>query len=359
MKYKFMLAVAFVMALFSSALTAFGMRDLFATAGMFILILFLVIDLGRFLLFNFVVDEWSNLRGVKYVITLILALLFVYSAIGVYSKLDSLVSKETREAMINVAYYNKLASNAENKQLQNEDFITIARKEYDTAIEWNKTDYQNCIKRANGNLTKENTCNNTKRRLDKNALIALEKVLNSNTNLSTENEEKIKQVSENKSEIASILTTICKFTQKDCNSYDSLQNALTVVILLVIVGTDYLQIAIVLAVNTRRNKKVKKEENIVEKIKYKTDNLKNDSYIKAENIKSNKVSAIKKIDLLVGNFFSVNKVLSLIKRKNKEKLVENLKNPMQEKVVLIPKEKIKTRPPETLKKYFFIGPKPK
>ena len=35
MKYKFMLAVAFVMALFSSILTAFGMQDLFATAGMF------------------------------------------------------------------------------------------------------------------------------------------------------------------------------------------------------------------------------------------------------------------------------------------------------------------------------------
>jgi hypothetical protein len=358
MKYKFMLAVAFVMALFSSILTAFGMQDLFATAGMFILILFLVIDLGRFLLFNFVVDEWSNLRGVKYIITLILALLFVYSAIGVYSKLDSLVSKETREAMINVAYYNKLASNAENKQLQNEDFIAIARKEYDTAIEWNKVDYQNCIKRANGNVTKENTCNNTKRRLDKNALSALEKVLSSNTNLSTENEEKIKQVSENKSEIASVLTTICKFTQKECNSYDSLQNALTIVILLVIVGTDYLQIAIVLAVNTRRNKKIKKEE-YIERVKYKNDNLKNNSYIKAEDVKSNKLLTIKKVDSLIGNFFNVSKVLSLIKRKNQEKFIENLKNPMQEKVILAHKEKIKTSPPETLKKHFFVGPKPK
>ena len=79
MKYIFMLGVALCLAVISSIMTALGMTELFATAGMFILILFIIIDLGRFLLFNFIVDEWQNLRKVKYVITLILALLFVYS----------------------------------------------------------------------------------------------------------------------------------------------------------------------------------------------------------------------------------------------------------------------------------------
>ena len=59
--------------------------------------------------------------------------------------------------------------------------------------------------------------------------------------------------------------TICKLTQKSCDNYEGLQNALTIVIILVIIGTDYLQIAIILAVNTRKNKKIKKEDEIIEK----------------------------------------------------------------------------------------------
>ena len=65
MKYGFMLFIAFTMAIISSLLTAFGMADLFSGVGKLILTMFIIIDLGRFLLFNFLVDEWNNLRKVK------------------------------------------------------------------------------------------------------------------------------------------------------------------------------------------------------------------------------------------------------------------------------------------------------
>ena len=100
MKYWFMLFIAFSMAITSSLLTAFGMSDLFAGVGKLILTMFVVIDLGRFLLFNFLVDEWNNLRKVKHFIVAILCLLFVYSGIGIFSKMSSLVSSEVKEAMI-------------------------------------------------------------------------------------------------------------------------------------------------------------------------------------------------------------------------------------------------------------------
>ena len=72
MKYKLMLITAFILAALSSILTAWGLMELFALASTFILILFIAIDLGRFLLFNFLVDEWQNLRKIKYFIAFIL-----------------------------------------------------------------------------------------------------------------------------------------------------------------------------------------------------------------------------------------------------------------------------------------------
>lgn len=258
MKYTFMLSIAFCLAIISSIMTALGMTELFSNAGTLILILFVIIDLGRFLLFNFIVDEWSNLRSIKYCVLFILVLLFMYSAVGVYSKLDSLVSNTTRQAMIDAAAYNKKAMNAELTQSQSIDFASIARKEYDTAISWNKVDYENCLKRANNDLNKENACNNTKRRLDKVALQTLQETLTKTKDENIVSETTTQELSKNTSNIASILTVICSITQDNCSSYGSLQNSLTILIFLVIVGTDYLQIAIILAVNTRRNKKVKK-----------------------------------------------------------------------------------------------------
>lgn len=254
MKYAFMITIAFCLAIISSIMTALGMTELFAAAGTFILVLFVLIDLGRFLLFNFVVDEWHNLRKVKYLIVVILTLLFAYSAVGIFAKLDSLVSTETKSAMINAAAYNKAVENAEVTQNRSEDLAVIAQKEYKNALEWNALDYNNCISRAAGDINKENKCNNTKRRLDKTALANLQTALKSaDSNLKT-TEETTKINSQNQSEIASILTTICKLTQKDCTTYDSLQNSISILIFLVIIGTDYLQIAIILAVNTRKNK---------------------------------------------------------------------------------------------------------
>lgn len=266
MKYVFMLGVALCLAVISSIMTALGMTELFATAGMFILVLFIIIDLGRFLLFNFIVDEWQNLRKVKYVITLILALLFVYSAVGIFAKLDSLVSTETKQAMVNAAAYNKAAENAELKQTRSEDLAKIAQTEYQNSIDWNKLDYENCLKRAKTSKninTAENNCNNTKRRLDKAALQKLEESLAKADSTLNLTEQTTQQNSKNKSEIASVLTTICKITQKDCTTYDSLQNSITILIFLVIIGTDYLQIAIILAVNTRKNKNQEKNKNVL------------------------------------------------------------------------------------------------
>lgn len=260
MQYKLMICIAFVMAVLSAIMTSFGMMDLFAAAGTFILILFIIIDLGRFLLFNFVVNEWHNLRSVKYFIVLIISLLFGYSAVGVYSKLDSLVTSETKQAMINTVVYNKANANAKVKQSRSENLVKIAEEEYRNTLDWNKNDLQNCIARANGNKNVENRCNNTKRSLDNKASAILKEVLTKADESLDRVEEKTKIHIENRNEIANVLMTICKLTQKSCDSYENLQNSLTIVIILVIIGTDYLQIAIILAVNTRKNKKLKKEE---------------------------------------------------------------------------------------------------
>lgn len=258
MKYTFMMGLALVLALFSSAMTALGMQELFSAAGILILSLFITIDLGRFLLFTFLVDEWHNLRKIKYVIVIILSLLFLYSGAGVFSKLDSLISIETKEAMINAAAYNKAADNAQVKQTRSEDLAKIAQNEYNEALKWNKEDHANCMLRAqtNNNVpVAENKCNNTKRSLDNKASAALKEALRQADDTLNAVEETTLTSSKNQSEIANVLSTICKFTQKSCDSYDNLQNALTILILLVIIGVDYLQIAIVLAVNTRKNKK--------------------------------------------------------------------------------------------------------
>lgn len=260
MQYKLMICIAFVMAVLSAIMTSFGMMDLFAAAGTFILILFIIIDLGRFLLFNFVVNEWHNLRSVKYFIVLIISLLFGYSAVGVYSKLDSLVTSETKQAMVNAVVYNKANANAKVKQSRSENLVKIAEEEYRNTLDWNKNDLQNCIARAKGNKNVENRCNNTKRSLDNKASAILKEALAKADESLDRVEEETKIHIENRNEIANALMTICKLTQKSCDSYENLQNSLTIVIILVIIGTDYLQIAIILAVNTRKNKKLKKEE---------------------------------------------------------------------------------------------------
>ena len=262
MQYKLMIGIAFIMAVLSAVMTSFGMMDLFAAAGTFILSLFIIIDLGRFLLFNFVVNEWHNLRKVKYFIVLIITLLFGYSAVGVYSKLDSLVTKETKQAMVNTVVYNKANANAKVKQNRSEDLAKIAEEEYRSALDWNRNDLTNCIARARGDKNAENRCNNTKRALDNKASAALKEALAKADESLDIVEAKTKIDVENRNEIANVLMTICKLTQKSCDSYENLQNSLTIVIILVIIGTDYLQIAIILAVNTRKNKKVKKEDEI-------------------------------------------------------------------------------------------------
>lgn len=257
MKYKLMLITAFVLAALSSILTAWGLMELFALASTFILILFIAIDLGRFLLFNFLVDEWQNLRKIKYFIAFILSLLFIYSGVGIYSKLDSLISSETRKAMIEIASINQANENTVLLNTRTTNLADLAEKDYNEAISWNKLDYQNCLARAKSAknvLDAENKCNNMKRRLDKNALKALNEAMSKVETTSKAIEDSLLIQSENKSEIAATLQTICKLSGKKCNNYDDLQLALSFIIFLIIIGTDYIQICIVLAINTRKNK---------------------------------------------------------------------------------------------------------
>ena len=269
-KYKLMILVAGILALTSSLLTALGMAELFQ--GLFII--FLIIDLGRFLVLNFVVDEWQNLRAIKWIITIILGLLFAYSAVGVYNKLNSMIPETVQTAMIEAASYNRAQDNAEIKQDRSSNLAEVAQSEYQKSMDWNAKDYENCIKRANGDADAENRCNNTKRRLDRNASNALKEAMKTaNTDLDKTQEAVNKNI-QNQGEIAGILTTVCKIMPTtDCKTYEGLQAALTIIILLVICGLDYLQLSIVLAINTRKNKKEQeKEENkkeipvIIEKI---------------------------------------------------------------------------------------------
>ena len=260
-KYHLMTFTAFVLAVFSSVMTALGMSDLFEKGGIIIFLIFMCIDLGRFLLFNFLTDEWKNLRKIKYIIALILALLFGYSAVGIFSQLSNMISPETRQAMLNAATYNKAAANALVKQTRTSDMTTVAKKEYEEALSWNKTDYTNCLKRAQTKETQEeidkaeNKCNNTKRWLDNKASKAYKEAMSKADESLDKVEATTKDISKNQSDLAAILTSICEIGRMDCGSYQGLQNALSIVIILVIIGTDYLQIAIVLAVNTRKNKK--------------------------------------------------------------------------------------------------------
>lgn len=255
-----MIITAGVLALTSSLLTALGMAELFQ--GLFIV--FLVIDLGRFLVLNFLTAEWKNLRLIKWVLTFILAILFIYSAVGVYNKLNSMIPASVQTAMIEAANYNKAADNAEIKYNRSEDLASIAQAEYTNALQWNQTDYNNCITRAQSAkdiAVAENKCNNTKRRLDKQASTNLKQALaNADIALDQTTETSTANV-KNQSELAGILTTVCKIIpNNDCKSLDGLQNALTIIILLTICGLDYLQLGIVLAVNTRKSKKDNKSE---------------------------------------------------------------------------------------------------
>lgn len=257
LKYKLMILVAGILALTSSLLTALGMAELFQ--GLFII--FLIIDLGRFLVLNFVVDEWKNLRGIKWIITIILSLLFVYSAVGVYNKLNSMIPETVQVAMVEAASYNRAQDNAEIKQDRSSNLAEVAQSEYQKSMDWNAKDYENCMKRANGDADAENKCNNTKRRLDRNASSALKEAMKTaNTDLD-KTQEAVNQNVKNQGEIAGVLTTVCRILPNtDCKTYEGLQTALTVIILLVICGLDYLQLSIVLAVNTRKNKKEEKEK---------------------------------------------------------------------------------------------------
>lgn len=265
-KYDIMLFTAFVLSVFSATMTALGMSDLFEKGGIIIFLIFMCIDLGRFLLFNFLTDEWKNLRKIKYIIVLILTLLFGYSAVGIFSQLSNMISPATRQAMLNAAAYNKAAANALVKQTRASDMTIVAKKEYENALSWNKTDYANCLKRAQTKEMQEeidkaeNKCNNTKRWLDNKASKAYKEAMLKADESLDKVEATTKDMSKNQSDLAAILTSICEIGRMDCGSYQGLQNALSIVIILVIVGTDYLQIAIVLAVNTRKNKKENEDD---------------------------------------------------------------------------------------------------
>ena len=306
-KYSLMILTAGILALTSSLLTALGMAELFQ--GLFIV--FLVIDLGRFLVLNFVVDEWKNLRGIKWVITTILAILFVYSAVGVYNKLNSMIPETIQTAMVEAASYNRAKDNAEIKQNRSENLAEVAQSEYQKSMDWNAKDHENCLKRANGDAEAENKCNNTKRRLDRNASNALKEAMKNADKALDNTQIAITDNTKNQSEIAGVLTTVCRILPNtDCKTYEGLQLALTIIILLTICGLDYLQLSIVLAVNTRKNKK---EEKVVESKVEKTENI----VIEQPKTVIKKVKPKTKIKKII------EKVVNVKTDESKEKVVEN------------------------------------
>ena len=332
MKYFFMLSLAFIMAVLSAIMTAFGMAELFTGIGAFILILFFVIDLGRFLLFNFTVDEWNNLRKIKYFIVLILSLLFMYSAVGVFSKLSSLVSPETKQAMLNTVQYNKAVETAQTKQNRSEDLASIAKKEYEEALAWNKNDLSNCLRRAGGNANAENRCNNTKRALDIKASNTLKEALAAADNSLDSVQKTTNTQIENQGNVANVIITICKLTQKNCDNYNSLQNALTIVIILVIIGTDYLQIAIILAVNTRKNKKKKQTEYIEEK----KDFVRKEPVLEiiTEEHTTKEIQPEITNTILNAKDTTINKNIIVDPVNNSKEKLENIKKPFEKKIIL-------------------------
>ena len=306
-KYSLMILTAGILALTSSLLTALGMAELFQ--GLFIV--FLVIDLGRFLVLNFVVDEWKNLRGIKWVITTILAILFVYSAVGVYNKLNSMIPETIQTAMVEAASYNRAKDNAEIKQNRSENLAEVAQSEYQKSMDWNAKDHENCLKRANGDAEAENKCNNTKRRLDRNASNALKEAMKNADKALDNTQIAITDNTKNQSEIAGVLTTVCRILPNtDCKTYEGLQLALTIIILLTICGLDYLQLSIVLAVNTRKNKK---EEKVVESKVEKTENI----VIEQPKTVIKKVKPKTKIKKII------EKVVNVKTDESEEKVVEN------------------------------------
>ena len=309
-KYKLMILTAGILALTSSLLTALGMAELFQ--GLFII--FLVIDLGRFLVLNFVVDEWKNLRGIKWLICIILGILFLYSAVGVYNKLNSMIPQSIQTAMVEAASYNRAQDNAETKQTRSENLADIAQKEYTTALQWNATDYENCMKRANGDSNAENKCNNTKRRLDNSASSNLKKALKDADTALDNTQAAVAENTKNQSEIAGVLTTVCRILPNtDCKTYNGLQTALTIIILLTICGLDYLQLCIVLAVNTRKNKKESIEEE-------------NNTSVPPIN-ENKKAKAVKKDDLTVDLDTSINININKEQKLNKLKKYLKIKVP--------------------------------
>lgn len=324
-----MIITAGVLALTSSLLTALGMAELFQ--GLFIV--FLVIDLGRFLVLNFLTAEWKNLRLIKWVLTFILAILFVYSAVGVYNKLNSMIPASVQTAMIEAANYNKAADNAEIKYNRSEDLASIAQTEYTNALQWNQTDYNNCITRAQSAkdiAVAENKCNNTKRRLDKQASTNLKQALaNADIALDQTADASTANV-KNQSELAGILTTVCKIIpNNDCKSLDGLQNALTIIILLTICGLDYLQLGIVLAVNTRKSKKDNKsEKNCSEK----NGNKKTTEIVVPSQKKVRKPSKNKLLNPIVNE--------NLDPEKNSAEIEENISTP-SENPVSTPMKKVR------------------
>ena len=361
LKYKLMILVAGILALTSSLLTALGMAELFQ--GLFIV--FLIIDLGRFLVLNFVVDEWKNLRAIKWVITLILSILFVYSAVGVYNKLNSMIPETIQTAMVEAASYNRAKDNAEIKQDRSESLATVAQSEYQKTMDWNSKDYENCMKRANGDADAENKCNNTKRRLDRNASNALKEAMKTADTALDNTQTAVTNNVKNQSEIAGVLTTVCRaLPNTDCKTYDGLQTALTVIIFLVICGLDYLQLSIVLAVNTRRNKNNKVEEVVeikvideqqpkAKKIRKKNKKVKKESKepivttteVKEENIKT-ETKEEKPIEKIIEPKNTITEIISKINPKKVFKTTKKVeKKPV--KTVQKPKKHVKPFSQET------------
>lgn len=255
--------LAIILSGVATFLTATGMTALFS--GLWFM--FILIDLGRFLVSDYLIKSWKQISSIKYFTTAILACLLVLSSVGVYNALDQRIPTDMHNAIVEAASYNKNALNNEKTQDINKTGYEIALSEYNNQVSsyeiqknacLNKegADQEKCVRTYNANLSA------AKKRLD----TAKKEYTTSIKDSTSATQEEYK----NQTEIAGILTTICHFTGGHCDTTQGLTRALRIIILLLIIGLEIFALNILFIIHSKElENKIpeKKKEEVIPEVK--------------------------------------------------------------------------------------------
>lgn len=239
----FLFVLAFILSGTATFLTAGGMSMLFS--GLWFL--FITIDLGRFVVSDYLIKKWKSISSIKYFTTLILGLLLCLSSVGVYNALDQRIPKTMHDSIVEAASYNKMSINTQTIQDANKMSYEVSLTEYnsqvsayevqkDACLAKDNADQEKCIRTYNANM------NNAKKKLD----TAKSEYMSSIDNSTKATTEEFR----NKTEIAGILTTICSFTGGGCDSTQGLTRALKIIILLIILGLEIFALNILFIIHS-------------------------------------------------------------------------------------------------------------